>query len=126
MVYKPFEGRRPARNSTSKIIWYQSNPGAPSGQLLQANNDDLLPCETVTSAWEDNSKGKTKMNEVHTELLFGEACYLVGKVWGETSYGEILSGVKYQRRVIFWSKRSNIDLNQRKDIKFVVAESKES
>ena len=41
------------------------------------------------------------MNEEYTEVLFGEASYPVGEVWGETSNGAILFGVKYQRRVIF-------------------------
>ena len=84
VVNKPFEGVGPTRQSTTKIIGDGSDPGVTSSQSHQANYEDLLPRESITPPWEDDSGGKTKMDEELMKLLFGESGHPVSKVRGET------------------------------------------
>ena len=85
VVNKPFEGVGPTRQSTTEITGNNSEPWVPSSQPHQANDEDLLPCEAITTPWGGDSGGKTKMDEELTKPLFGKSGHPVSKLRGETA-----------------------------------------
>jgi len=108
-VYKPRKRTTPPIQSTTKIHWNQTFPRITSCYPCQTNNNNLLPCEPVTSSRKVDRLRDTEMTEELTELLFGEAGEAVSKGRIEWVDCPIFDGLEQQGRLMLGTQGAYVD-----------------